>query len=223
MKHTDESPVREEFVPGSDRLFVVFGGIAGAIGMPPFEFYRSAQILDCSKIFVRDLSQSWYQRGLPSVGDDAFAIRNYLKEKIAASGASKVRFVGNSMGGFAALLFCSMLQCGRPIAIAFAPQTFVCPDKRRKYGDRRWALQVAEMHKGRSPSHIYDLRSWLRDHCPEIQASVYVSTADALDMVHANELVDFPNIEIHRIDDGGHGLVRHLRDDGSLVRILNAY
>jgi pimeloyl-ACP methyl ester carboxylesterase len=220
MEVTDESPVKEDLVPGSDRLFLSFGGIRGAMGMPPFEFYRSARILDCSKIFLRDLFQSWYQRGLPSIGDDAFAIGDYLRRKIAESGATQIRFVGNSMGGYAALLFCSMLQCGK--AIAFAPQTFVSPDKRLKYRDRRWPLQIAEMHKSRTASHIYDLQSWIRDHYPAMQASVYVSKSDKLDMVHANELAGFANVEIHRFAGAGHGLVARLRDEGSLAQILNA-
>lgn len=220
MQSIDQSPVREDLMPGSEKLFIFFGGIAGGIAMPPFEFYRASKIFDSGKIFLRDFSQSWYQRGLLTVGDDAFAIGEYLKTKISESGASEVIFVGNSMGGFAALLFCSMLQCGK--AIAFSPQTFVCPEKRLKYGDRRWSLQIAAMHKTRVVSDIYDLKLWISTRYPSMQASVYISASDTLDTLHANELEGFANINIQRFAGTGHGLVTKLRDEGLLAQILRS-
>jgi hypothetical protein len=214
-----ESPIKIELVPCSDRLFFLFGGFSGAMGMPLFEFYRAAQVMDCSKVFLRDLAQAWYQRGLPTVGPDVFAIRVFLKHMIEESGASQIRFVGNSMGGFAAILFCSLLETGE--AIAFSPQTFICQEKRAQHKDQRWAAQINELAMTRSASDIYDLKSWISKHNPNTRARVYVSLADSLDMIHANELAEFQNIKIHSYDVGGHRLVRHLRDDGSLARILS--
>jgi hypothetical protein len=220
MQDDDGSAISESLVQGSEKLFLFFGGISGAIGMLPFEFYRSARILDYSKIFIRDFNQAWYQRGLSGVGDDAFAIGEYLRARIAKSGASQIVFVGNSMGGFAALLFCSMLQRGR--VIAFAPQTFVSPERRLECGDRRWPRQIAVMHASRAATDIYELKPWISDHYPDMRASIYVSSSDALDTLHANELEAFPNIEIHRFPDAGHAIVARLRNEGTLARILNA-
>ena len=219
MKNPDRSPINEDLVPGSEKLFFFFGGIAGAIGMPPFEFYNASRILDFSKVFLRDFSQSWYQSAVPTVGDDVHAIGQYLRSVIEKSGASKIRFVGNSMGGYAALLFCSMLQCGK--AIVFSPQSFVSIEKRLKYGDGRWAPQISAMHYSHGASGIYDLKPWIQDHFPEIQAEVYVSAVDDLDVVHANELSGFTGVNIHRFAEGGHQLVSDLRNGGHLARILN--
>jgi len=220
MQHADQSPINESLVPGSEKLFLFFGGIAGEIGIPPFEFYRASKIIDSSKVFLRDINQSWYQRGLPTIGDDAYAIGEYLRNTIIKSGASDVYFVGNSMGGFAALLFCSMLQRGK--VIAFAPQTFVSPEKRLKHGDHRWSHQIEMLHRTRGASDIYDLKPWIQNRFPEMQSRVYVSLEHTLDMRHANELADFSNIDIHCFPDAGHGLVTRLRDDGLLARILNS-
>ena len=188
--------------------------------MPRFEFYRASRILEYSRIFLRDPNQSWYQRGLPNVGDDAYAVGDYLRRKILESAASNVYFVGNSMGGFAALLFCSMLRQGQ--AIAFAPQTFVSREKRQLYGDCRWAHQIGLLHKTRSALDILDLKTWIRDHFPEMRARVYVSSLDVLDVQHANELSDFANIEIRYFPTAGHGLVAKLRDDGLLAQMLDS-
>ena len=122
------SPVSVELRQGSDKLFLFFGGIVGSIGMPPFEFYQASKILEFSRVFVRDLSQSWYQRGLPGIGSNAADIGGYLNGLIKNSGASEIIFVGNSMGGYAALLFCAMLKTGK--AVVFSPQTFLSTARR---------------------------------------------------------------------------------------------
>ena len=214
-------PISESLVPGAEKLLLFFGGLVGSIGMLPFEFYRSAQILDHSKIFFRDIYQSWYQRGLPGIGRDAHAIGDYLQAKIDASGATEVRFIGNSMGGYAALMFCAML--GRGKAITFVPQTFICPQKRFRLGDDRYQDKVHALHQSLTATDIVDLKRWISERRPEMEAQVHVSGEDPIDMLHANELEGFGNIAIHRYaQGGGHDLVQWLRDAGELAKILKA-
>ncbi len=212
-------PISENLVPGSEKLFLFFGGLVGSIGMFPFEFYRSAQILDHSKIFFRDISQAWYQRGLPGIGGNAHAVGDYLQAKIEESGATEIRFVGNSMGGYAALMFCAMI--GRGKAITFVPQTFICPKKRLLLGDERYQDKVQALHRNLTATDIVDLKRWIGERNPEMEAQVHVSDEDPIDMLHANELEGFGNIEIYRYQQGGgHDLVQWLRDEGELARIL---
>ncbi len=214
-------PISENIIPGSEKLFLFFGGLVGSIGMFPFEFYRSAQILDHSKIFFRDISQAWYQRGLPGIGGNAHVIGDYLQAKIEESGASEIRFVGNSMGGYAALMFCAMI--GRGKAITFVPQTFICPKKRLLLGDERYQDKVQALHQNLTATDIVDLKRWIAERNPAMEAQVHVSDEDPVDMLHANELEGFGNIEIYRYQQGGgHDLVQWLRDEGELARILKA-
>lgn len=213
--------ISEDLCENTDKLFLFFGGIAGAIGMPPFEFYRSSKIISHSKIFFRDRSQSWYQLGLPDIGKDVFEIAEYLKSKISELKSKDVVLVGNSMGGFAALLFCSMLQRGR--VIAFSPQTFISKEKRRYFGDFRWAAQIDKMHQSASTSHIYDLSKWIEVNSPEIKADIHVSTSDALDVTHANQLINFKNVRLNYYPNGGHKLVTKLHEDGLLPMIFRDY
>lgn len=210
--------VSESLVPGADRLYFFFGGIAGAIGMPPFEFYRAASILDDSKVFLRDPAQAWYQRGLPGIGPDILAVGDYLQQTIARARASRVTFVGNSMGGFAAILFCALLKQGR--AVAFAPQTFVSTRLRQAHGDTRWSAQIDAMHASGNPRDRYELRPWIEQQHSGTRADIYVSRRDALDSAHADQLAGLPQVAIHRFPVGGHGLVRWLRDQGQLAEIL---
>lgn len=219
MPDTDRSAVSEHLVPDSAKLFVFFGGLSGGLGMPPFEFYRASQVLHYSKLFIRDPMQMWYQGGLPSIGDNAVAVGEFLNDTIVKSGATEIVLVGNSMGGFAALLFCAMLQKGR--AIAFAPQTFVSDEMRKRHRDMRWPVQIGKMLVRTRRAGIYELKPWIDNRFPEMQADIYVPSSVRLDTVHADELTEFKNIRIHRFADADHGLVAKLRDDGLLPGILN--
>lgn len=128
-------PIEIELSKKGDNLYLFFGGILASIGMPPFEFYNSSKIIDQHKIFVRDFSQSWYQNGLPSVSHDIRSTARYLKAQIEVINPEKIYFVGNSMGGYAAILFSNLIDLGE--VIAFAPQTFISPHLRMKHKDGR--------------------------------------------------------------------------------------
>lgn len=218
MSASEVSHVTKNLLPGSESLYIFFGGISGGLGIPPFEFYRSAQIVEASKIFLRDPYQAWYQRGLPGIGDDIIAVANYISTCIEESGSKRICFIGNSMGGFAALLFSTLLRCGK--VIAFVPQVFVSKEKRLRHQDRRWSREIGSMLEHRTASHIYELDQIIREKFPEINANVFVSLSDKLDLIHAEQLEEFENIRIHRISAAGHNLVRELRADGTLEKIL---
>lgn len=210
--------VRSELVPGSSRIVFLFGGIQGGLAMPPFEFYKAANVIDCSKVFLRDLAQSWYQKGLAGIGDDAQAVAGFLAQQIRDSGATDVRFVGNSMGGYAALMFCALLKTGR--AIAFAPQTFIDRPQRQANGDSRWEDQLSRLHAQPRGTDLLDLVPCIEREHPGLEADVYYSSADELDGLHARRLGGFPNVRLHHYREGGHNLVRFLRDRGALAGIL---
>lgn len=210
--------VAQHIVDGSPRLYLFFGGIAGAIGMPPFEFYRAAGILEYSKVFLRDPRQAWYQRGLPEVGESAADIGRFLESLILDSGCREVIFVGNSMGGYAALMFSAMLKTGR--VIAFAPQTFIDAEQRMAHRDSRWAEQITALHQAPRPDDILSLRPWIETKYPSLRASIHVPAKDRLDRQHAEKLRGLEAVEIRSYDFGGHGLVKELRESGALADIL---
>lgn len=214
----ETAPVKESYIAGADRLYIFFGGIIGGLGMPPFEFFESSGVIGQSRIFLRDLDQSWYQRGLPGVGPDIDSVVELLSWCIARSEAKDVVFVGNSMGGFAALMFCSLLQCGR--AVAFSPQTVIDEQSCRRLNDKRWAAQLQRLHQNPNPGQILNLPEHLRSNAREIRADIHVSSAEPLDLLHARELSVFRNIQLHEHPEGGHRLVAEMRDQGKLIQAL---
>ena len=220
LAHDNRSPVLEELRPGARRLYFLFGGINSRVGMPQFEFYRAARILDEHKIFLRDFSQSWYQRGLPGIAGDPLELGAYLKSRIEELGPEEVTFVGNSMGGFAAILFASMLGVGR--AVAFAPQTSISPARRLGLRDFRWTRQLLSTYANTAlRPHVYDLPSALGKQLQRPQAiEIYYSREEQLDAAHAELLAGREGVQLHPHHVGGPKRVRHLRDTGVLAGIL---
>ena len=204
---------------GATELYVFFGGIATGLGMPPFEFYNAARIVDAHKVFVRDFRQSWYHAGLSGVSRDIPSTAAFLERTLDEIGPKRVTFVGNSMGGFAAMLFATLTGRGR--AIAFAPQTFVSPSLRRQHRDRRWKREIrGTWLRAAFKPKIYDLRPLLLERPPAHPVSIFVSEEDRLDSVHAEHMRGVPGVTIHESATGGHNVVKVLRDEGRLPAIL---
>lgn len=208
---------------GSERpcALVAFGGIAGALGMPPFEFFRIAAGLECKRIFVRDVHQAWYQGGLPGICGDFAGMASFLRDQLACAGVERLVLVGNSMGGFAALLCGVLLRAD--VVHAFSPQTFIDSRTRRFFRDRRWAEQVQRAQElGRLASEHFDVKPALRSAPPALRAHVHFSLTSRLDCVHALRLLPVPCVRLHPHGRGGHNAIKHLRETGELAAILSA-
>jgi hypothetical protein len=217
---TDESDaIVKELVSGSHKLYLFFGGMAGGLGIPQFEFMRFSRSIEENKIFVRDMSQYWYQTGASGNRKNIYELRDYLRKQIDEINPQDVYFIGNSMGGYAAILFGCMLDVGE--IHAFSPQTFISPYNRFYAKDFRWSRQVlSTYYKSLFRPHIYDLRK-----CMPLKRNrlinIYVSNADKLDCKHANHISNYPYVKVHVYEKGGHELVSHLRDTGKLAEIFS--
>src|SRR5690554_3011391 len=106
---------------GYKHLVVIFGGINQGIGIPVFEFFNILNEKSLDKVFVRDFNQMWYLNGVDSHVDTFEKL--FLKLKRVIKGYEKVSFVGNSMGGYAAVLFGVLLNVNE--CVVFSPQTFI--------------------------------------------------------------------------------------------------
>ena len=62
-------PLSLDMGADSGTLLIAFGGMQGQLGMPPFEFFKATGAIPVKKLFVRDLRQAWYHRGIPGHGE----------------------------------------------------------------------------------------------------------------------------------------------------------
>lgn len=187
--------------------------------MPPFEFYRSANLINHNKLFIRDFNQSWYQSGLAGHSTNIRSTRDFLENQIQKISPKKILFVGNSMGGFAAILFALLLARGD--VVAFAPQSYISPHLKLYYNDFRWLKELCRVYvRSYSEREFWDLKPLLKLATPNQKISIYCASNHTLDRKHASRLSGSSNVETNFLTVGGHGIVRTLRDNGMLPEIL---
>jgi len=202
-------------------MIVFFGGFAGGLLLPPFEFLRMTGDAGCSRVFVRDLDQVWYHAGLRDVAPDIAGTASFLRTVLDRSGAANILFVGNSMGGYAAIALGLMLAVPQARIIAFAPQTFIGPARRFFARDRRWADRARAVAAcPTADRRLFDLRNPIRNQPAPPHIEIHYPVMNRLDRLHAERLRGLPGVALcpHRCES--HMLVKELRDSGELQRIL---
>lgn len=217
--HDPSRGVATDLSPAADALLVAFGGLHGAMGIAPFEFFRLASGIGTKKVFVRDLDRAWYHRGVRGLGSSIDEVANGLAEVLAAAGAHRVVAVGNSAGGYAALLFGRLL--GLDEVHAFSPQTFLGPRDRIRHLEYRWRRELRVLRRQVPDRRYLDLRGVLdRPEAAAKPAHVHYCHTSRLDRIHAERVSALPGVVLHPYDVAGHALVNTLRDTGELERIL---
>ena len=201
--------------PASPTLVVAFAGLKGFLGgFPAFEFRKTLSSVDVKSAFLRDHYSAWYHRGVVDVGPDIDAVVERLRA--LAREADEMVMIGNSAGGYAALLFGALFGCE---AHAFSPQTFVERDMLHAAGDHRWDAELeALLASGRFNRRYGDL-------APVIASSsgtfhVYHGAVHPYDVKHAEHIRELPNVIVHQLEGTDHRVVRALRDSGWLQEFL---
>lgn len=210
---TLESSISVEASRGSGTVVCTFGGIRQGIGIPIFEFRRTLERYDADRIFVRDLRQRWYHGGIKEAQMGGLNEYEEVLEKLLAPYNRKV-FIGNSMGGFAALYFGSKL--GADAIIAFDAQTFIGPIKRFIFRDYRWARQIANLYlSGFFSKNVFDLANYDLS-----KATILAGAQSRQDIAHA-ENARKTGAKIVIVDGAKHDLVKRYRDSGKLDALLS--
>ena len=200
---------------------IAFGGLWMRMGgLPPFEFFGQLEDVPSGRVFVRDLEQSWYQLGIRGAAADIRTSAKWLADLLDAHGIQRTVCVGCSAGGFAAIVFGSLI--GAAEIHAFGAQTTIARRDLWKMRDRRWNKYLKPMRKNlgtRQP--IFDARSVLSIDAPNPDIYVHWGTNEERDGRHALRLDGLPNVTMVPHRDCGHGdLTRALRDRGELRRLL---
>ncbi|WP_116127897.1 alpha/beta hydrolase [Lewinella sp. IMCC34183] len=205
---------------GRNNLLVSFGGIQQGLGMPVFEFFNSISDIPCDKIYLRDFHQAWYQKGVDAELDHVDQVTTYLRDTIREKNYDNVCFLGNSMGGYAAILFGTLLNVDT--VISFAPQTFIGRFRRLLTFDRRWSGQLSDVYAyDRKRPEYFDLKEQLAAAAPyATRINLYYSPQHRLDRKHAERLRESANVTLHPVDEGGHAVVKVIRDRGELKSLI---
>jgi hypothetical protein len=195
-------------------LLIAFGGIYGDVGIPPFEFVNLTREIDVNKIYLRDLAQSWYHSGLQGLSGNIDETAEFLKRKVATSGADRVVLIGNSMGGYAAILFGVLINAD--VVHAFSPQTCI-----GEAGIIRSKAQLRKVQNNFSDRY-FDLKELISSHAGPGEFNIYFNRNSGLDKKHALHLQGMENVTLHAFRWFGHELVKAMKDSGELRAILIA-
>jgi hypothetical protein len=199
----------------SATLVIAFAGLKGFLGgFPAFEFRKILSSVDVKSAFFRDHYAAWYHRGVVDVGPGIDSVVDRLRQ--LRGEADRVVMVGNSAGGYAALLFGALLGCE---VYAFSPQTFIDPELLREAGDNRWDEELAVLLE----SGCFDPR--YGNLAPLLEKSdgrfeIFYGALDAIDWKHIEPVRDLERVTVNRIENCDHRVVRHLRDTGWLLSFL---
>jgi hypothetical protein len=206
---------------GSSRtLLIAFGGLQGELGMPVFEFFKSTRDIPVKRLFVRDLRQSWYHGGL--AGDDATLTdaTDSLRELVAREDVDRLVTVGNSAGGYAAMVFGTLL--GADTVLSFSPQTVLDLGSWLAMKDGRWERQLRPLVEVDAlDARWTDLRTALpRQRSADTRYEIFFDERHRLDRLHAERLAGVDGVRLYRFGRGGHMLSLSLRRSGGLDRLL---
>ncbi len=209
----EDAPVLEELA-GNDTLFVLFSGLGVGADKPAFifrKFLKDYPQLD--KLFVRDISTSWYLAGLPGLTTDVESTADWLQEKMRRYERSV--FMGCSAGAMGAMLYGELT--GADKVLAFAPQTVLSEDKPRELNDLRWEARLRRLRAELGDDSRLDLKHL---NPLSVAVDIHFPAGVAADRIHA-ERVEGEQVTHIAHDSDSHVIALELRDSGELKAIVD--
>ncbi|MHA3979555.1 hypothetical protein ACW9UR_17920 [Halovulum sp. GXIMD14794] len=198
-------------MPGSESTLVIaVGGIHGGLGgVQVDEFAGTASGGGRNHVlFVRDKLRSWFSREdvLPPLVE---LVQNF----IAANGITKVVTIGNSMGGYGALLLPKHVPVD--VAIAFAPQVSMHDEV---ITEPRW--RNTREHFG--PLLERNLAECLQDRTQYYYYVVF-GRADIRDRKHIRLMDQRENLRLYKVPGSQHSVAKDLKDAGVLRDLVGHF
>lgn len=185
-----------------------------------------------NRIYLRDPQSSWYHYGIEGLGHNIDEIVSALKEEVVKLCPSEVITIGQSMGGYAALMFGALLHVDK--VVAFAPQAFIDVATLKSYNDKRYLSRLEEINKHQNVPKYLDIVSLYQQtpHQPKVHVIFGTKGGNQkaetvhLDALHAFRLEQLPKCQLHPYSDVDHLIVKHLSsskriDDLLLTLIFN--
>jgi len=204
----------------SETLLIIFAGYAGEIAMPVFEFFNVLKKHPTDKLFIRDLNRKWYLNGIDTTLDSVAEITNFINQK--KKSYKNIVTLGTSMGGFAAILFGTLVKAD--VILAFSPQTFVDRFFRYWYSDFRWEKDIKPARSNCLKSEkFFNMYRLIKKSNLKNTVNIYYSNNEKLDSIHANFLKKLNTVNLHSYNFGDHLLIKEMRDNGDLDKILGKY
>lgn len=206
-----EGGVLEEY-RNHGTLLVLFAGLGVGRSPPAFIFRKFLAEYPADKLFLRDLSLSWYLQGIPGVSGDVPSTVEFLRQRIR--GYRCTVFIGCSAGATAAILYGQLLGVDK--VLAFAPQTILSERKPREFQDRRWERRLARLRAELGQPGLLDVAAL---GALTVPVDVYYPEGVDFDRRHAEALAG-PGVSHFPQPGDSHLVALTMRDQGLLGPII---
>ncbi len=217
-----KAPLCSDVKVDSSTLLLAFGGMKGKLDIPPFEFFGLTGEMPINRLFVRDLKQAWYHRGVRRHGSTIPEVAKHLDRIIARQQIERLVVVGTSAGGYAALIFGSLLGADR--VLCWGPQTSLDLEELDQMGDHRWDERIAGLTSSNALDEDWiDLRRALPGaRIAQTQYELFFDDAYLLDRLHAERLSGVEGVRLRPVAGGEHEVARQMRKTGELEQVLRS-
>jgi hypothetical protein len=213
-------------------LILSFGFLADEGRAPIFDFFGRTKKLEgrfdirFNRILVRDLNNAWYHRGVTGLGLHVDEVASALRGLIQSIRPGRVLTIGQSMGGYAAILFGMLLDADR--IVAFGSLSHLNPSEAVCYGDRRYLPWMEGVQADRPRSGYDDLTRLGKalDYRGELHLifGTHPGNEDGLssnhDAIHALRLARLPNVFLYPYPESRHAIVPWLIEHGQIDDLL---
>ena len=196
----------------SSRLYYVFHGMAGGLGIQPLTVLRESGLIRNNLVLLKDYYRFFYQAGLNREITDTDAVIARLRRCREELPHVRQTFCsGPSSGAYAAMLFGHYLEVD--VVYAFAPVTSINLDDLKKYG----GLKDIE----RIPEHHRDLAHLLAHHNGRTRYKLFYCEGHGRDRKQAARLQHLPGVELHPQPGTTHNVIQAIYESGRLREIFD--
>ncbi len=204
----------------SSTLLLAFGGMKGKLDIPPFEFFGLTGDMPIKRLFVRDLQQAWYHRGVRRHGSTISEVAEHLGRLIARQQIERLVVVGTSAGGYAALIFGSLLGADR--VLCWGPQTSLDLEVLGQMDDHRWDDKITGLMSNHHLDEDWlDLRGVLPGaRIAQTRYELFFDDSYRPDRLHVERLGDIEGVQLRPVPGGEHEVARQMRKTGELEQVL---
>jgi hypothetical protein len=196
----------------SSRLYYVFHGMAGGLGIQPLTVLRDSGLIYNNLILLKDYYRFFYQAGLNREITDVDAIVARLRRCREELPDVRHTFCcGPSSGAYAAILFGHYLEVD--VVYAFAPVTVINLEDLKKYGGSKDISRITEQHR--------DLARLLSNHNGRTRYKMFYCDGNVRDRKYAERLQDLPGVELCPQPGTTHNVIQAIYESGRLREVFN--
>lgn len=191
---------------GSNKLAIIFS----TVGVKPgyFTFYKTMESIPVHKIYLTDPNSEWFQSGIPGLGSTVSETIETIQKVKEYLGATEIYTIGSSMGGYGSILYGALIGC--PV-LSFGARVELGIKGSQSYSLAAKGFQFK----------YKDLRPLVKE--SNCHITLYQGEADVNDLLAAQQLYPFENVECITIKGVAHATPIFLNNKYGIKEVISRF